>query len=191
MKRWCLTLFACLALAVPLLAFAQEDFRADTYSQTRAFAGEQGADYGTPRDPRLVVAYTIQILLSVVGILFLGYTVFAGYTIMMARGDEAEITKGKETLKTAVIGLVIIFSSYSITLFVAGVALSSSGRCYRTSILSLLKGQNAIKQVSCAEMDKQNDPNTGDDFKFEWNGVEVDGEFQEDHTRFIQKDSMQ
>ncbi|MBP6884799.1 MAG: hypothetical protein KBC17_03155 [Candidatus Pacebacteria bacterium] len=220
MKRFFLLIFLLLSAATPVLALDFEitdgdeilyqtdgyrdqgsasnqdqtsgsgNYADDTYAQTRAFAGEQGADYGTPRDPRLVVAYTIQILLSIVGTLFLGYTIFAGYTIMMARGDEAEVTKGKETLKTAVIGMAIIFSAYSITLFVAGVALSASGRCYRTSIPAIFLGRNAIQQVSCGEMDEQNNPDPGDDFQFDWNGVQVDGEFEEDSTQFIQKDPL-
>ncbi len=189
MKRLVFITVLLLSFMAPAFVFAQ-DYRTDTYSQTRAFAGDQGANYGTPRDPRLVVAYTIQILLTLVGILFLGYTVYAGYLIMMARGDEAEVTKGKETLKTAIIGMVIIFSSYSITLFVARVALSSSGRCYNTSILNLVRLKNTFEEVSCTDLDKLNNPDKGKDFQFNWNGVEGDVQIPEDSTKFVNPDPM-
>ncbi len=177
MKRLVILLTLVSSIILPTLVFAQ-GYKTETDLQTQAFAGTRGADYGTPRDPRLVVAYTIQILLSTVGILFLAYTVYAGYLILMARGDEAEVTKGKETLKTAIIGMVIIFSSYSITLFVARVALSSSGQCYRTSLFDLVQLQPAFREVSCTEQDQINSQ--------EEEGVEI----KEDSEKFIKESPL-
>ena len=104
---------------ISTVVFAQS---ADANKQLNAFAGDRGASYGTPRDPRLVAAYIIKISLGLLGMAFLGYMLYAGYLILMARGDEAEVEKGKETLKTAVIGIVIILASYGVTLLVARIA---------------------------------------------------------------------
>ena len=37
---------------------------------------------------------------------------------MTAGGDEAKVTKAKETLRRAIIGLMIIIAAYAITVFV-------------------------------------------------------------------------
>lgn len=109
-----------IGLSVPVV-FAQ-DYRQGANTQLDAFAGERGANLGAPNDPRAVAARVIKVALSLLGMLFLIYTLYAGYVILMARGDEDEVTKGKETLRTAVIGLLIILASYSITLLVARIA---------------------------------------------------------------------
>lgn len=198
MKRFFLTFSLLSCLLFPTLAFAQ-DYRSDVVKQTEAFAGTEGANYGSPRDPRLIVAYTIQILLTAIGMLFLGYTVYAGYVIMMARGDDAEITKGRETLKTAVMGVVIVLSAYSITLFVAGVALSSSGRCYRTSLLDILRFRNTFHEISCAELDTSNRPDGDkqyeDELRFQFDApgvgtVPVDIGKEENFDEFIKRDPL-
>lgn len=114
--------FFCIINFFPPIVFSQTDYRSDANKQLDAFANERGAAYGTPRDPRTVAAYVIKILLGFMGMLFLVYAIYAGYLILMARGDETQVTKGKETLRTAIIGMIIILSAYSITLFVARIA---------------------------------------------------------------------
>lgn len=94
----------------------------DVHTQLGAFAGEQGADFDKPQSPLLVVASGIKIFLSLLGILFLAYTLYAGFTIMTARGEEEKVTEGKKTLMRAVIGMVVVMSAYSITLFAAKLA---------------------------------------------------------------------
>jgi predicted acyltransferase len=52
------------------------------------------------------------------GIIFVGLMVFTGYIWMTAQGDEQKVTKAKDTLQMAIIGLVIVLAAYSITYFV-------------------------------------------------------------------------
>jgi hypothetical protein len=61
----------------------------------------------------------ITALLSFIGIVFLGYMIYAGYLWMIARGDEQKVTKAKGMIEQAIIGLVIVFSAYAITEFVS------------------------------------------------------------------------
>lgn len=127
MKKIFLAIFflaLCILSARP--ALAQSNYILEVNKQTQAFGGTQGANLGEPRDPRLVVAYVIQALLGLLGVLFLGYTLYAGFLILTSRGEEDKITKGKETLKTAVIGVLIVMSAYSITLI--GARIASGGR---------------------------------------------------------------
>ncbi len=60
----------------------------------------------------------IRALLSLSGTLFLALTVYGGVRWMYSRGDEAEIEKGKDIIRAALIGLAISMAAYAITTFV-------------------------------------------------------------------------
>lgn len=97
----------------PAFAFQQE-----LNQQTQAFAGSKGADFGEGKDPRIVITQIINVVLTLVGVLFLGYTIYAGYMILSSGGEEEKINKGKSTLRYAVIGVIVTLSAYSILYFV-------------------------------------------------------------------------
>jgi cytochrome bd-type quinol oxidase subunit 2 len=65
-----------------------------------------------------VVGNVIQYFLGLLGILFLALAIYGGYLWMMARGDEKQVEKARDTIKSAVIGLAIILGAYAITSFV-------------------------------------------------------------------------
>ena len=80
-----------------------------------------GAGYNTAvSDTTLAetVGQIIGVILSVIGTLFFVLLFYAGYLWFMARGDEGEIEKAQSIIKTAVIGLVITLSAYTISVFV-------------------------------------------------------------------------
>lgn len=65
-----------------------------------------------------IVATMIQVFLGLLGIIFLILIIYGGYEWMTAQGDEEKVTKAKDTLQRAIIGLIIIIVAYSITFFV-------------------------------------------------------------------------
>ena len=65
-----------------------------------------------------IVATVVKAFLGLLGIIFLVLIIYAGYEWMTAQGDEEKVTKAKDTLTRAVIGLIIIIAAYSITYFV-------------------------------------------------------------------------
>jgi len=65
-----------------------------------------------------IVAAVIKAFIALLGIIFVILIIYAGYNWMTAGGDEAKVTKAKDTLQRAVIGLIIIVAAYSITYFV-------------------------------------------------------------------------
>lgn len=65
-----------------------------------------------------IINTVIQAFLGLLGIIFLVLIIYAGYNWMTAQGDEEKVTKAKDTLQRAVIGLIIITVAYSITFFV-------------------------------------------------------------------------
>ncbi|MDD2758445.1 MAG: pilin [Patescibacteria group bacterium] len=86
-------------------------------------AAEQGAGFAAAQDPRLAISTIIRTALSVIGMVFLVLTIYAGALWMTAGGNEEQITKAKNIIKASVIGLIIIFSAYSITYFVTWMAM--------------------------------------------------------------------
>jgi len=73
-------------------------------------------------DPREAAAELIKIMLTLTGTIFLALIVYAGYTLLTARGDESKVEKAQKTIRAAVIGLVITLAAYSITAFVGNSA---------------------------------------------------------------------
>ena len=73
---------------------------------------------GESLDPRLAAAAIIQMMLQLLGIIFVSLVVLAGFWLITAKGDEGKIEKAHNTIQAAIVGLIIILISYSITRFV-------------------------------------------------------------------------
>ncbi len=70
--------------------------------------------------PSTIIGKVVGSALAFVGILFLILMIYGGITWMMARGNEQEVTKAKDLIIAAVIGLVIVLSAYAITAYIGG-----------------------------------------------------------------------
>ena len=69
-------------------------------------------------DPRVLIGLIIRAALGVVGSLALAVFIYGGLVWMTAAGNEDKVAKAKDTIKRAIIGLIIIIAAYSITYFV-------------------------------------------------------------------------
>lgn len=87
-------------------------------SKCRLERVQSEAGFETQTDPVVIVGNLIGIFLSVLGVIFLVLTVYAGYLWMTARGDEQQVTKAKDVLKAAMIGIAITLGAYAISSFV-------------------------------------------------------------------------
>jgi type IV secretory pathway VirB2 component (pilin) len=56
--------------------------------------------------------------LATVAFIFFGLALYAGIRWMTARGDESLVEKAKNTLRSAIIGLVVMLAAYALTKFV-------------------------------------------------------------------------
>lgn len=65
-----------------------------------------------------VVQIGITAFLSLLGIIFIILVLYGGYVYMMAAGNEDEVKKATNTIRRAIIGLIIIIGAYAITYFV-------------------------------------------------------------------------
>ena len=68
--------------------------------------------------PQKAVGIIIKAALGLTGTIALIYFIIGGFTWMTAGGNKDKVTKGRDTLVWAAIGLFIIFSAYSILTFV-------------------------------------------------------------------------
>lgn len=69
-------------------------------------------------DPRVIIGRIIQIALGFLGVIAVALCMYAGFLWMSSGGDEEKITKAKTILRNAVIGLVIIMSSWGIATYI-------------------------------------------------------------------------
>ena len=61
----------------------------------------------------------IKALLGISGLAFFVLMIYGGFLWMTARGSEEQVTKAKNTIIAAIIGLVVVVSAYAITNFIA------------------------------------------------------------------------
>ena len=79
-----------------------------------------GSVYGnnTTKDIRMVVVDIIKKILGLLGVIALVIILYAGFKWMTAGGNEENVSTAKKILISALIGLVIILSSYALATFV-------------------------------------------------------------------------
>ncbi|RLC38422.1 hypothetical protein DRH27_02290 [Candidatus Falkowbacteria bacterium] len=66
-----------------------------------------------PADVNKVIGQVINGVLGIVGSLALLMFIYGGFTWMTAAGSSEKVTKGKDILVWAVVGLIVIFMSYA------------------------------------------------------------------------------
>ncbi len=78
----------------------------------------EAAGFAEPKSIAEIVGAIIGAFLSFLGIIFLCLIIYGGFIWMTSGGNETKVLKAKEILRNAIIGLIIIIASYSITSFV-------------------------------------------------------------------------
>lgn len=61
-----------------------------------------------------IAGLVVNIALSILGVIFIVLMIIAGYTWMMASGNEQKVTESKSIIKRAIIGLIIVLASWAI-----------------------------------------------------------------------------
>lgn len=68
--------------------------------------------------PMFYIGLALKALFSLLGIIFIGLSIYSGIVWMTSRGNEAKVTKAKDTLTELIIGLIFIVGAYALTTFV-------------------------------------------------------------------------
>lgn len=131
MKKLFLTiLFGALLVGTAGVANAQS-LSEDMQRQNEAFVGKQGADMKA-RDPRVLVGEIIKVALTLIGTIFVAYTVYGGFIIMTANGNDENITKARSIITQGAIGVAVALSAYSIAFLVYRFMLQSQQNPFAT-----------------------------------------------------------
>jgi hypothetical protein len=110
-----------LAAVLPTPAFAQLQDASQNVEDVAASAGVGSTDLIT------LIGRIINVALGFVGIVLLGALLYAGYLWMTAGGDSKQVDRAKDMIRNAIIGLVIIASSFAIVNFILSQLTGSGG----------------------------------------------------------------
>lgn len=113
-----LLIFLCVA-AAPALAqpYSPSGAITQTLNNLNTFQ-----DSAAPSDQKVplpeLVANIIQVVLGIVGLIFIGLIIYGGYLWGTARGSEERVTTGRRLIFEATIGVIIILGAYFLTAFI-------------------------------------------------------------------------
>lgn len=79
------------------------------------------------KDPVTIAFAIVNLLLTLLGLVFLVLLIYAGVIWVLARGNEEEIGRAKNIIQRALFGLVIVLSSFGVSLLLFYVIGSISG----------------------------------------------------------------
>lgn len=118
---WTMTAMVVGVLAFPLVAHMGQNPFVNAGVQLGTVATRAGTE-GSVREGALedIIGNIIKGALSIAGVIFFAYIVWAGYLWMTAHGEEEKITQAKKMISGAIIGLAITLMAYAITIFVVG-----------------------------------------------------------------------
>ena len=77
-------------------------------------------DFGAGSDLTTIVTRIINVAMAVLGVVCVVMLIVGGYNYTMSNGDASKVTKAKNTILYAVIGLVIALLALAIVNFVIG-----------------------------------------------------------------------
>lgn len=104
-------------LLLPALIFAAENTSLKGLTEkagTSAGYDVQGGDTQLAK----VVGSIVRVFLSIIGIIFVCYIIYGGYTWMMAAGNDDSVKKAKDIIRNGIIGLIVTLSALSIYILI-------------------------------------------------------------------------
>ena len=114
-------------LATPFVVYAAEGLKGagELVQQVGTSAGYDTSPAASSLP--VIVGKIISAALGFLGIVLLGYLLYAGFLWMTSGGESEKADQAKTMIKNAIIGLVIIVSSYAISSFVLNKLLGATG----------------------------------------------------------------
>jgi len=108
-----------LFLILGLVFFSPISALASKFQEGLTATGSKVAELGAVQPLSNYAANLVQALLSFLGIIFLVLLIYGGYFYLTSAGNEEKVKKGKNIIKTAIVGFVIVLSGYTLTTFIA------------------------------------------------------------------------
>lgn len=120
LKQIIILIILITVLVLPYFVFASESVKVsyefnmkDVLERTGRYGGYDTSDTSGTQISS-VVGTVVKAFLSLLGVIFIVLIILAGYKWMNAGGNEEQLTESKESIKRAIIGLVIIVGAYAI-----------------------------------------------------------------------------
>jgi len=114
-----LLVFSLSLITLPVLA-QEETGTYDFKSQSGLDQAANQAGYATGAERTTVediVSNVIYIVLSFLGILFMGFIIYGGVIRMTADGNEQKVKKANDIIMSSLFGLIITLAAYALTYF--------------------------------------------------------------------------
>jgi hypothetical protein len=111
-------LFGSVALGLLLLGQASAVWAASGSDDAKSGLNAAAGDLLGRGDLITTAGTIIQVVLGFLGIIFVILVLYAGFIRMTAQGDAAKVKKSTDIITGAVVGLIIIFTSYIVTTYV-------------------------------------------------------------------------
>ena len=149
MRFFAMTLSLIIALSFGIVSGTFARSISDAEGILGTFSEKTGLPEGTVTGQ---TSSAINVVLSLVGIIFFVLCVYAGFVWMTAQGDEEKISNARNTLITAVIGMSLTVGAYGITSFVVNELssqLSGGGDGARAPGTGTDAGGNVVGDPGC------------------------------------------
>jgi hypothetical protein len=123
-QKFKLTIF-CLIIVIAFLLASPAVFATDASGVTNALynlnntAKTGGIETTSQKDLPTIIGKVVGAVLAFTGVVFFCLILWAGMGWMLAKGNEEEINKAKETIFGAVLGLLVVLGAYAITKVIA------------------------------------------------------------------------
>ncbi len=117
LKQISILLILIFILILPYLVFASNP--AQDLLKKVGSTGKYGPyQTVTPMTFSFILGTVVSAFLGLLGVIFMVLIIYAGYNWMTAEGEEEKVKKAKDTIRQAIIGLVLIIAAYAIWAFV-------------------------------------------------------------------------
>jgi uncharacterized membrane protein YwzB len=111
--------FCFLSLIItPVMAQVLTPDKVNDFNNTlNSFSGEltEEAGYDTERDLATIIGQVTQMILALLGSVFLIYLFVAGNQWMQAAGNEEKIKKSKARIQSLIIGLIVVLIAFALS----------------------------------------------------------------------------
>jgi len=117
-------------LIVPVLLFSFPALASTALDTVMGSVTATGTSAGLNSEPQSfqdLLVGTINVVLGLLGIVALGFIVYAGILYASSMGEKDKVEKGRKTLTYAIIGMVLIIAAYAITNYLLSAIITFAG----------------------------------------------------------------
>ena len=113
-----LTIIGTIFLTTAFLSVKAAGYDFNKNSGIQDTGSKAGFQTSSTTGPEYYIGNILTLMFSMLGLVFLILTVYAGVNWMTAQGNSSQVEKSKDTLIRSIVGLMIVIAAYGITVFI-------------------------------------------------------------------------